>query len=215
VQESLFEFAIKPMGFKHTGIFPEQIVNWDTCYNIIKNSSKKNKESKISVLNLFGYTGAASVVCAHAGALVCHVDAAKNMVERCKKNAEINKVGSIRYIVDDCLKFVQREQKRGKLYDAIIMDPPSYGRGPNGEVWKLEDSIEALVKECSKLLNDKPLFFLLNSYTTGLQPLVLTNLLKINLPKGYVKSYEVGIPTQDRGIVLPCGCSGLWTPLEV
>lgn len=211
IQDKPFEFLVKPMGFKHTGLFPEQIINWEKCYQLIKRQITKRQPR---VLNLFGYTGAASVVCAVAGATVCHIDAAKNMVDRCKKNAELNGVSNIRYIVDDCLKFVQREQKREKFYDAIIMDPPSYGRGPNGEMWKLEDNIETLIQECAKLLSDTPLFFLLNSYTTGLQPLVLSNLLQINLPKGNIKAYEVGIPTQDRDIVLPCGCSGLWTNLS-
>jgi len=216
ISNAVFEFVVKPMGFKHTGLFPEQIVNWQFMYDkiVAKHSSRdiadESRNAEIRVLNLFGYTGAASVVCAAAGATVCHIDAAKNMVDRCKKNAELNRVQGIRYIVDDCLKFVKREQNRGKKYDAIIMDPPSYGRGPSGEMWRIEDNIQNLVQECVKLLSDSPLFVLINSYTTGLQPLVLQNLLKINLPKGNIKAYEVGLETDDRGIVLPCGCSGLW-----
>ncbi|MCL2598651.1 MAG: class I SAM-dependent methyltransferase, partial [Firmicutes bacterium] len=208
-QPVTFDFIVKPMGFKHTGVFPEQIVNWQTAFALIEQRVGQGKS--VDVLNLFGYTGAASVVCAKAGATVAHIDAAKNMVEQCRQNAQKNGVDKVRYIVDDCNKFVEREQKRGKLYDCILMDPPSYGRGPGGEMWKLEDNIEPLIRSCVKLLKPDALFFLVNSYTTGLQPTVLQNLLAIHLPStGRVRAYEVCLPTQDRGIVLPCGCSGLW-----
>jgi 23S rRNA (cytosine1962-C5)-methyltransferase len=200
----------KPMGFKHTGVFPEQAANWQVMYDIIA-KAVATSTVKPNVLNLFGYTGAASVACAMAGADVCHVDAAKSMVDRCRQNAELNKVGSIRYIVDDCAKFVQRQIKRGVKYDAIIMDPPSYGRGPGGELWKLEDNIVSFVQLCVQLLSSKPLFLLINSYTTGLQPSVLSNILNITLPKGKVQAYELVLPTCESGIVLPCGCSGFWT----
>ena len=207
-------FKIKPMGFKHTGLFPEQAANWSLMTDIIRKESRK-----ISVLNLFGYTGGASVACAAAGAFVTHVDAAKGMVERCKLNAKLSNLpgDSIRYIVDDCAKFVAREIKRGKSYDAVIMDPPSYGRGPGGELWKIEDDIFGLLSEVKKVLSDSPVFFLVNSYTTGLQPTVIDNLLSITLGSlgGTHSAYEVGLPTSDkRGVVLPCGCSGLWVNSE-
>lgn len=203
-------FSVRPMGFKHTGLFPEQAANWSLMTDIIRKESRK-----ISVLNLFGYTGGASVACAAAGAFVTHVDAAKGMVERCKLNAKLSNLpgDSIRYIVDDCAKFVAREIKRGKSYDAVIMDPPSYGRGPGGELWKIEDDIFGLLSEVKKVLSDSPVFFLVNSYTTGLQPTVIDNLLSITLGSlgGTHSAYEVGLPTSDkRGVVLPCGCSGLW-----
>lgn len=201
------KFLIKPMGFKHTGLFPEQAVNWDIMTELVKTRGGRPK-----VLNLFGYTGGASVALAKVGAKVTHVDAAKNMVDRCKQNAVLSACpeDGLRYIVDDCNKFVAREIKRGNLYDGILMDPPSYGRGPNGEMWKLEDNICALVENTAKLLSDSPLFFLINSYTTGLQPTVLENILKIYMPSGVVNAYEVTLPTKDRNINLPCGCSGLW-----
>lgn len=201
------KFLIKPMGFKHTGLFPEQAYNWDVMTELVKQRGGRPK-----ILNLFGYTGGASVALAKAGAQITHVDAAKNMVERCKQNAELSGCPSdgIRYIVDDCNKFVAREIKRGNHYDGVLMDPPSYGRGPNGEMWKLEDSVCALVEQTAKVLSDKPLFFLINSYTTGLQPTVLENILKIYMPSGNVSAYEVTLPTNDRNISLPCGCSGLW-----
>ena len=201
------KFLIKPMGFKHTGLFPEQAVNWDTMREAVIRRGGRPK-----ILNLFGYTGGASVALAKIGARVTHVDAAKNMVDRCKQNATISGCpeDGIRYIVDDCNKFVAREIKRGNFYDGILMDPPSYGRGPNGETWKLEDNVCALVEQTAKVLSDNPLFFLINSYTTGLQPTVMENILKISLPQGNVKAYEVTLPTSDRGIKLPCGCSALW-----
>lgn len=200
------KFKIKPMGFKHTGLFPEQAVNWDAMTELIKNANRE-----ISVLNLFAYTGGATVACAAAGAKVCHVDAAKGMVERAGENLALSglKDAPVRFIIDDCKKFVQREIRRGRRYDAIIMDPPSYGRGPNGEMWKLETELFPLVKLCTEVLSDNPLFFLINSYTTGLQPQVIDNILRLNLKGGTTEAYEVGLNTED-GIVLPCGCSGLW-----
>ena len=199
------------MGFKHTGLFPEQAVNWDICSEIIK----KSKE-EVKVLNLFGYTGGATVACAKAGAFVTHVDAAKGMVDRCKQNAQLSCVApdKIRYIVDDCKKFVQREIKRGKKYNAVIMDPPSYGRGPNGEVWKIEDNLQDLLELVVQVL-DKPVFFLINSYTTGLQPTVINNMITVAMSKfsGKATSYEVCLPISDKSrgeLLLPCGCSGLW-----
>jgi len=209
IERNDLKFSLKLMGFKHTGLFPEQAVNWDMMQELIKNAKRD-----IKVLNLFAYTGGATVACAKAGAHVTHVDAAKAMVERAKENVALSNVDTthVRYIVDDCLKFIQREIKRGNKYDAIIMDPPSYGRGANGEVWKIENSIHDLVLKCTEVLSDKPLFFLINSYTTGLQPTVMENILKMSLKglKGKYDAYEVGLPT-DEGIALPCGCSALWT----
>ncbi len=202
------KFLIKPMGFKHTGLFPEQAVNWDIMANLIKSANRP-----INVLNLFAYTGGATVACLNAGASVCHVDAAKGMVERAGENCRLSGVGDgkVRFIVDDCLKFVKREIRRGKKYDAIIMDPPSFGRGPNGETWKIENELFNLVKTCREVLSDNPLFFLINSYTTGLQPQVIKNILSLNMQgfNGNIEAYEVGLPT-DEGIALPCGCSGIW-----
>lgn len=207
------KFKIKPMGFKHTGLFPEQAVNWDIMSKLIKNANRP-----INVLNLFAYTGGATVACLSAGASVCHVDAAKGMVERAGDNVRLSglKDCPVRFIIDDCKKFVQREIRRGKKYDAIIMDPPSYGRGPNGEMWKLEAELYPLVELCKQVLSDDPLFFLINSYTTGLQPQVIKNILTLNLRDlgGYFNAYEVGLPTED-GIVLPCGCSGIWSKEDI
>lgn len=201
------KFKIKPMGFKHTGLFPEQAVNWDRMSSLIKGAGRK-----IKVLNLFAYTGGATVACAKAGAEVVHVDAAKGMVERAGENARLSGIASgIRYIVDDCKKFVQREIRRGNRYDAIIMDPPSYGRGPGGELWKIEDSLYSFVQLCAQVLAEDPLFMLINSYTTGLQPMVLNNILTLCL-KGYsgkIDAYEVGIATEE-GIPLPCGAGGMF-----
>ncbi len=201
------KFLLKPMGFKHTGLFPEQAYNWDRMIDLIKKSGRE-----INVLNLFAYTGGATVACASAGASVCHVDAAKNMVERAKKNAEISGLGGakIRYIVDDCRKFVEREIKRGHFYDAIIMDPPSYGRGANGEVWSLEDNLFEFVELAMKVLSDKPLFVLINSYTTGFCASVLSNILSLALKgkKGKIEAFEIGLPTDEEGVNLPCGTSG-------
>lgn len=204
------KFKIKPMGFKHTGLFPEQAVNWDLMTDLIKNAGRE-----INVLNLFAYTGGATVACAKAGAKVCHVDAAKGMVERAGENVRLSNVGEgkVRYIIDDCKKFVEREIRRGRTYDAIIMDPPSYGRGPNGEMWKLENELYSFVSLCAKVLSDNPLFVLINSYTTGLQPQVLKNILALTIANqkgGKIEAYEVGLKTQEKGVVLPCGNSGIW-----
>lgn len=204
------KFKVKPMGFKHTGLFPEQAVNWDMMTELIKNANRE-----INVLNLFAYTGGATVACAKAGAKVCHVDAAKGMVERAGENVRLSGVpeGRVRYIIDDCKKFVEREIRRGRKYDAIIMDPPSYGRGPNGEMWKLENELYSFVELCSNVLSDDPLFVLINSYTTGLQPQVLKNILALTIANsrgGKIEAYEVGLKTQQEGVILPCGNSGIW-----
>ena len=203
------KFLVKPMGFKHTGLFPEQAVNWDRMSELIRSASRP-----ISVLNLFAYTGGATVACLAAGASVCHVDASKGMVERAGENVRLSglKDKPVRFIIDDCKKFVQREIRRGRKYDAIIMDPPSYGRGPNGEMWKIESELYPLVELCTEVLSDNPLFFLINSYTTGLQPMVLKNILTLTVGakfKGAVEAYEVGIKTEE-GIDLPCGAGGLF-----
>ena len=203
-------FNIKPMGFKHTGIFPEQAVNWDWMMNKIKNSARD-----IKVLNLFAYTGGASVACLKAGASVCHVDSSKGMCEWAKENVASSGLRDkpIRFLVDDVVKFVNREIRRGHKYDAIIMDPPSYGRGTNGEVWKFEDNIADLVKLCMNVLSDKPLFFLINSYTTGISSQVLENLLRINIPKkakGKFSHGELGLPMTNSKMILPCGIYGRW-----
>ncbi len=197
------KFSIKPMGFKHTGLFPEQAVNWSDIANAIKNAGRQ-----IKVLNLFAYTGAASVVCSLAGASVTHVDASKGMVERAKENATLNGITNIRYIVDDCKKFIEREIRRGNKYDAIIMDPPSYGRGTNGEMWKLEDNLFDFVKLTKEVLSDNPLFVLISSYTTGLQASVLSNILTLVFGDGGIDADEIGLPTREK-IVLPCGARGL------
>ena len=204
------KFSIKPMGFKHTGLFPEQAVNWDIMTDLIKKANRP-----IKVLNLFAYTGGATVACLSAGAEVCHVDAAKGMVERAGENVRLSglKDAKIRYIIDDCKKFVEREIRRGKTYDAIIMDPPSYGRGANGEVWKLETELFSFVSLCSKVLSDNPLFVLINSYTTGLQPQVLKNILALTIQNGRggkIEAYEVGLKTKRENVILPCGNSGIW-----
>lgn len=202
-------FSIKPMGFKHTGLFPEQAVNWQKMSELIKLANRE-----IRVLNLFAYTGGASVACAKAGATVTHVDAAKGMVDRAKINCNLSGVGqnNVRYIVDDCQKFVEREIRRGKTYDAVIMDPPSYGRGPNGEMWKLEDCLFDLVSLTRGVLSENPLFYLINSYTTGLQASVMGNILGIVLGElgGTHDDYEVLLPTDEGSVVLPCGNSSMW-----
>ena len=197
------KFIIKPMGFKHTGLFPEQAVNWNDMTTAIKNAGRE-----IRVLNLFAYTGGASVVCAKAGAKVTHVDASKGMVERARENARLNDITTIRYIVDDCQKFIEREIRRGNFYDAIIMDAPSYGRGTNGEMWKLEDNLYDFVALTKKVLSDKPLFVLISSYTTGLQASVLKNILTLIFGEGNIDADEIGLPTDEK-IVLPCGARGL------
>ena len=201
-------FNIKPMGFKHTGLFPEQAVNWEWMINKIK---KANRE--INVLNLFAYTGGATVACLSAGASVCHVDSSKGMVSWAKENVILSGLEKrpVRYIIDDVIKFVQREIRRGRKYDAIIMDPPSYGRGANGEVWQFENNIYELVELCTKVLSNKPLFFLINSYTTGISSKVLENILRLNIKnKGNLSSGEIGIPMKDSKLVLPCGIYGRW-----
>ena len=204
-------FNLKPFSFKHTGLFPEQAVNWDWCSSIIKNANRP-----IKVLNLFAYTGGATLSAAAAGASVTHVDASKGMVSWAKENASISGLSEkpIRWIVDDCVKFVEREIRRGNTYDAIIMDPPSYGRGPKGETWKIEENIFSFIKLCTKLLSKDPLFYLVNSYTTGLQPAVLTYMLNLALTQtfgGIVEAEEIGIPVTNSGLILPCGASGRWS----
>ncbi len=203
-------FHLKPFKFKHTGVFPEQAVNWDWFSGLIRGAGRK-----IRVLNLFAYTGGATLSAAKAGASVVHVDAAKGMVTWARENAQSSGLeqAPIRWLVDDCLKFVQREIRRGNTYEGIIMDPPSYGRGPKGEIWKIEDNVYELIRLCTELLSDKPLFFLINSYTTGLQPAVLSYMLGSLIGKKYggkVESDEIGLPVTDSGLVLPCGASGRW-----
>jgi 23S rRNA (cytosine1962-C5)-methyltransferase len=208
-------FNLKPFSFKHTGLFPEQAANWDWFSSIIKDALAKEPEREIKVLNLFAYTGGATLAAARAGAHVTHVDASKGMVGWAKENAQSSALGDapIRWLVDDCQKFADREMRRGNRYDAIIMDPPSYGRGPGGEVWKIEDAIHPLVKSCAHLLNDHPLFFLINSYTTGFAPAVLQYMLSLELVKsygGHVEAGEIGLPVSKTGLILPCGSSGRW-----
>ena len=203
-------FNIKPMGFKHTGLFPEQAVNWDWMRNKIKNAKRE-----IKVLNLFAYTGGATVACLAEGASVCHVDSSKGMVTWAKENVTSSGLADkkIRYIVDDVIKFVNREIRRGNKYDAIIMDPPSYGRGTNGEVWQFENNIYDLVELCTKVLSDNPLFFLINSYTTGISSTVLANILNLTVSKKYkgkVESGEIGLPMEKSSLVLPAGIFGRW-----
>ncbi len=200
-------FQLKPFSFKHTGLFPEQAANWDWFSELIKKAGRP-----VKVLNLFAYTGGATIAAAAAGASVTHVDASKGMVTWAKENAASSGLADapIRWIVDDCVKFVEREIRRGNHYDAIIMDPPSYGRGPKGEIWKIEESIHPLVKLCAQLLVDRPLFFLINSYTTGLQPAVLSYLIGTELKRflGKVTADEIGLPVSSNGLTLPCGASG-------
>ena len=203
-------FHLKPFSFKHTGLFPEQAVNWDWFSDLIAHAGRP-----VKVLNLFAYTGGATVSAAKAGAQVTHVDASKGMVSWAKENAVASGLADapIRWLVDDCTKFVEREIRRGNHYDGIIMDPPSYGRGPKGEIWKIEENIFPFVELTAKLLSDKPLFFLINSYTTGLQPAVLSYMLNLTVKKkfgGKVSSEEIGLPVSDTGLVLPCGASGRW-----
>ncbi len=205
------KFRLKPMGFKHTGLFPEQAANWDWFSELIKKAGRP-----VKVLNLFAYTGGATVAAAKAGAQVVHVDASKGMVAMAKENAALSGLENapIRYIVDDCKKFVEREIRRGNRYDGIIMDPPSYGRGPSGEVWKLEDSIDEFVGLVSKVLSDEPLFFLINSYTTGLSPLTMSYILDLKVKKRYggkIESGELGLRVTETGAPLPCGASSRWT----
>ncbi|HEY9062040.1 MAG TPA: class I SAM-dependent methyltransferase [Pseudobacteroides sp.] len=203
-------FYIEPTNFKHTGLFPEQAVNWKWIIDKIQNASRK-----ISVLNLFAYTGGATVAAAYAGAEVCHVDASKGMVTWAKENINLSGLSDrkVRYITDDVVKFVQREYRRGNKYDAIIMDPPSYGRGPKGELWKIEESLYMIIEECAKILSDKPLFMLVNSYTTGFSPIIIQNILNVLLGNkigGKVTCGEVGLPITAPGLLLPCGIYGRW-----
>ena len=203
-------FNLKPFSFKHTGLFPEQAANWDWFGNKIRKAGRP-----VKVLNLFAYTGGATLAAAKAGAAVTHVDASKGMVNWAKENARSSGLGDapIRWIVDDCVKFAEREIRRGNHYDGIIMDPPSYGRGPKGEIWKIEEAIHPFVKLCAQLLSEEPLFYLINSYTTGLAPSVLTYMLSTELLpkyKGSVRSDELGLPVTESGLVLPCGASGRW-----
>ena len=204
-------FNVKPMNFKHTGVFPEQAANWDFIMETIRGAGRP-----INALNLFAYTGGATLACAAAGASVCHVDAAKGMVAWAKENAKSSGLAEkpIRWIVDDCAKFVEREIRRGRRYDAIIMDPPSYGRGPSGEIWKLEENLWPFVQLVSQVLSDKPLFVIINSYTTGLAPSVVGDIMDSIFTKrfgGHSECGELGLPVKDSGLVLPCGSTGRWT----
>ena len=203
-------FRLKPFSFKHTGLFPEQAVNWDWCSERIREAGRP-----VKVLNLFAYTGGATLAAASAGASVTHVDASKGMVTWAKENAAASHLedAPVRWLVDDCVKFVEREIRRGNKYDGIIMDPPSYGRGPKGEIWKIEESIYPFVELAAQLLSDDALFFLINSYTTGLQPAVLSYMLSTVIQKkrgGEVQSSEIGLPVSSNGLVLPCGATGRW-----
>ncbi|MBQ5952221.1 MAG: class I SAM-dependent methyltransferase [Lachnospiraceae bacterium] len=206
-------FRLKPFSFKHTGLFPEQAVNWDWMAEKIRRAKKAGREVK--VLNLFAYTGGATLACARAGASVVHVDASKGMTGWARENAAVSGLESapVRWLVDDCQKFVEREIRRGNTYDGIVMDPPSYGRGPKGEIWKLEDAVYPLLSSCAALLSDDPLFFLINAYTTGLSASVLSYMLGTLLPPrfdGRVSASEIGLPVESTGLVLPCGSSGRW-----
>lgn len=210
IRQGEYKFKIKPMNFKHLGLFPEQLVNWQWQDKLIRDAKRP-----VNVLNLFAYTGGATVASSCAGASVCHVDASKGIVSHAKENAVLTKISDrpIRYIVDDCMKFVQREIRRGRRYDAIIMDPPSYGRGPGGEVWKIEDELFEFVELCTQVLSDNPLFVLLNSYTTGLSANTMQNVLMLSVGKkfgGISSSDEIGIKMKDKGLILPCGSSARW-----
>ena len=212
---------MQPFSFKHTGLFPEQAVNWSWMSQLISGKNRLSSYNNdypegIKVLNLFAYTGGATAACASAGARVTHVDASKGMVTWAKENAACSGLSDapVRWLVDDCVKFVERESRRGNHYDGILMDPPSYGRGPKGEIWKIEENIFPFIQLCMELLSDKPLFFLINSYTTGLQPAVLSYMLGSTVSKkfgGIVESQEIGLPVSSNGLVLPCGASGRWT----
>ncbi len=203
-------FGVKPMGFKHTGIFPEQAINWEYASEKIKNEKRQ-----LNILNLFAYTGGATLACLNAGAKVCHVDASKGMVQWAKENAALSNLADrpVRWIVDDCVKFVKREIRRGNKYDGIIMDPPSYGRGPGGEIWKLEEQLFPFIELCSELLSDDAVFFILNSYTAGLSPSVMQYLLSVTIAKkhgGSVFADEIGLKATDTGLILPCGSTVIW-----
>lgn len=205
-------FHLKPFSFKHTGLFPEQAANWDWISAKVRHAGRR-----VRILNLFAYTGGATLAAAKAGAEVTHVDASKGMVHWAKENAAASNLADapIRWLVDDCMKFVEREIRRGRTYDAVIMDPPSYGRGPKGEVWKMEDAVYPLIQACTKILAREPLFFLINSYTTGLQPAVLAYLLGVAMKKyrGRIDAQEIGLPVSSSGLTLPCGASGRWEAL--
>ena len=211
IQYKHLTFKVTPTNFKHTGLFPEQATNWDFMMEKILKSNRH-----IKVLNLFSYTGAATMACSSVGAEVTQVDASKGMTEWAKENMKLCGLenNKIRFIVDDCLKFVERERRRGKKYDAIVMDPPSYGRGPNGEMWKFDKNLYSLIFACLDILSDKPLFFLINSYTTGISSIVLENILKTtifkNYPDGVITSGEIGLPVKRDNLILPCGIYGLW-----
>lgn len=214
--ENELVFHLKPFSFKHTGLFPEQAANWEWTSSLIHQEKSENPAKEIKVLNLFAYTGGATVACAKAGAAVTHVDASKGMVTWAKENAASSGLSQapIRYLVDDCVKFVEREIRRGNHYDGIIMDPPSYGRGPKGEIWKIEEKIFPLIQLCTKLLSPEPLFFLINSYTTGLQPAVLSYMMNLEISEcygGQVEADEIGLPVRGGKLVLPCGASGRWS----
>jgi 23S rRNA (cytosine1962-C5)-methyltransferase len=213
IDQNGLKFKIKPMGFKHMGLFPEQLVNWNWCGGLIKAANRP-----VKVLNLFAYTGGATVAAAKAGAFVCHVDASKGMVSHARENVVLSGLGekSVRYIVDDCVKFIEREHRRGNKYDGIIMDPPSYGRGPKGEVWQIEAELFGFVEKCALLLSDNPLFVLLNSYTTGLSAGTMKNILEMTVSKkfkGIVSADEIGLAMSENGLVLPCGSSARWERL--
>ena len=206
-------FRLKPMGFKHTGLFPEQAVNWEFAMNKIRTAGRP-----VKVLNLFGYTGAMTLACMAAGATVCHVDASKGIVQWARENAEASGLSDrpVRWLVDDCIKFVQREQRRGNTYDAIIMDPPAYGRGPGGEVWRLEENVYSLVEQCMSVLSDDPLVVIISSFAAGLSPAVMEYLLGCLMQKKYggtVTSFEAGLPVTESGLVLPCGSTAVWESL--
>lgn len=212
----VLSFNLKPFSFKHTGLFPEQALNWEWMTEKIRNALKSDPEREIKVLNLFAYTGGATAACAGAGAKVTHVDASKGMVNWAKENCRLSRIPEerLRFFVDDCLKLVEREIRRGNSYDGIVMDPPSYGRGPKGEIWKMEENVFHLIKESAELLSSDPLFFLINSYTTGLQPGVLKYMTEILVGKrfkGKTEADEIGLPVRDHGLVLPCGASCRWS----
>lgn len=208
-------FRLKPFSFKHTGLFPEQAANWNWFSGLIQDSLKRCPERQPKILNLFAYTGGATLAAAAAGAAVTHVDASKGMVGWARENAVSSGLADapVRWLVDDCVKFTEREIRRGNQYDGIIMDPPSYGRGPKGEIWKIEESIWPLIQSATQLLSESALFFLINSYTTGLQPAVLSYMLGTTVEKrlqGHVEAAEIGLPVQESGLILPCGASGRW-----
>ncbi len=214
--DSTLIFRLKPFSFKHTGLFPEQAVNWDWFFGLIKKFSAQNPGKPVKVLNLFAYTGGATLAAAAAGASVTHVDASRGMVNWAKENASCSGLGNapVRWLVDDCTKFVDRELRRGNRYDGIIMDPPSYGRGPKGEIWKIEEHVWPFIERASRLLSEKALFFLINSYTTGLQPAVLSYMINSSVTKrlgGHAEAAEIGLPVRQSGLILPCGASGRWS----